>query len=232
MNIVELKNTCRFYKSGSLIVKAVNEVALTIKRGEFAVLAGPSGSGKSTLLNLIGGLDRPDSGEVYIDGELLNEKSDEQLTRIRLEKIGFIFQAYNLIPVLSAYENIQFILQIRGIPDSRHEELIMPLIKELGLEGMEQRRPPELSGGQQQRVAVARAIILEPAIILADEPTANLDSETAINLLKLMKQLNEEKGITFLFSSHDPMVIETAKRVIAMRDGKIHDETLRHQNLP
>ncbi|MDN5278178.1 MAG: putative transport system ATP-binding protein [Clostridiales bacterium] len=221
MNTVELKNTSRHYQSGSLVVKAVDQVDLHLKKGDFAVLAGPSGSGKSTLLNLIGGLDRPTDGEVYIDNELLNDKSDEQLSRERLEKIGFIFQAYNLIPVLTAYENVQFIMQIRGIPEKEHREKIMPLLKELGLEGLEDRKPPELSGGQQQRVAVARAIVLEPAIILADEPTANLDSETAVNLLQIMKQLNEEKNVTFLFSSHDPMVIEIAERVISMRDGKI-----------
>jgi putative ABC transport system ATP-binding protein len=221
VNTVELKNTSRHYQSGSLVVKAVDQVDLHLKKGDFAVLAGPSGSGKSTLLNLIGGLDRPTDGEVYIDNELLNDKSDEQLSRERLEKIGFIFQAYNLIPVLTAYENVQFIMQIRGIPEKEHREKIMPLLKELGLEGLEDRKPPELSGGQQQRVAVARAIVLEPAIILADEPTANLDSETAVNLLQIMKQLNEEKNVTFLFSSHDPMVIEIAERVISMRDGKI-----------
>lgn len=228
MNTVELRKVSRHYPSGSLTVKAVDNVDLSIMKGEFAVIAGPSGSGKSTMLNLIGGLDRPTLGEVYIDNELLNNKSDEQLTKERLEKIGFIFQAYNLIPVLTAYENVQFILQIRGIPEKEHREKIMPLFAELGLEGMENRRPPELSGGQQQRVAVARAIILEPAIILADEPTANLDSDTAVSLLKMMKQLNEEKNVTFLFSSHDPMVIATAKRVISMRDGKINSDEKRN----
>lgn len=227
MNTVELKNVSRHYPSGSTTVKAVDQVDLSISKGEFVVLAGPSGSGKSTMLNLIGGLDRPTSGEVYIDSELLNNKSDEQLTKERLEKIGFIFQAYNLIPVLTAYENVQFILQIRGVPENEHRDKIMPLLIELGLEGMEERRPPELSGGQQQRVAVARAIILEPAIILADEPTANLDSDTAVKLLQMMKQLNDEKNVTFLFSSHDPMVIETAKRVISMRDGKIKNDEKR-----
>ena len=227
MNTVELKKVSRFYHSGETTIKAANEIDLTLEKGDFAVLAGPSGSGKSTLLNLIGGLDRPTSGEVFLDEEALNEKSDDELTRKRLHKIGFIFQAYNLIPVLSAYENVQFILQIQGVAESEHKDRIMPLIEELGLSGMEHRRPLELSGGQQQRVAVARAIVGRPSLILADEPTANLDSETSVNLLKMMKRLNDEQNVTFLFSSHDPKVIETAKRIIHMRDGKIHEDHIK-----
>jgi putative ABC transport system ATP-binding protein len=227
MNTVEVKEACKYFSSGEATVRAVDHVSLTLNKAEFAVLAGPSGSGKTTLLNLIGGLDRPDKGDVLIDNEDLNNKSEEELTRERLEKIGFIFQSYNLIPVLSAYENVQFIMQIRGVPEEEQEKRILPLFEELGLEGLEHRRPPELSGGQQQRVAVARAIVMEPAIILADEPTANLDSESAVSLLELMKRLNREKHITFLFSSHDRKVIEIADRVISMRDGKIQKDELK-----
>jgi len=217
------------YESGATEVKAVNGVSLNIEAGEFAVLAGPSGSGKTTLLNLIGGLDRPTHGSVQLDGELLNDKSDDELTRARLFKIGFIFQAYNLVPVLSAYENVQFILQIQGVPDSEHEKRIMPLFEELGLSGLAHRLPGELSGGQQQRVAVARAIVGHPSIILADEPTANLDSESAVALLNLMHRLNLEQKVTFLFSSHDSKVIDIAQRVISMRDGKISDDIRKPQ---
>ncbi|MDD3147925.1 MAG: ABC transporter ATP-binding protein [Candidatus Riflebacteria bacterium] len=225
MSSVEMRNVSRVYQSGACEIKAVAALDLLVESGEFTVLAGPSGSGKSTLLNLAGGLDRPTSGEVFLNGESLNNQSDDQLTRQRLFKIGFIFQAYNLIPVLSAYENIQFTLQLQGIPESEHAGRIRPLLAELGLEGLEYRRPAELSGGQQQRVAVARAMIGQPAIILADEPTANLDSESAISLLQLMKQLNDEKGVTFLFSSHDQRVIDIARRVIRLRDGKINEDT-------
>ncbi|MEW6712094.1 MAG: ABC transporter ATP-binding protein, partial [Candidatus Riflebacteria bacterium] len=214
MATVELKNVSRFFESGLFQVKAVDRFNLSIEPGEFAVLAGPSGSGKSTLLNLIGGLDRPTDGEIFLNGESLNQKSDNELTQKRLFKIGFVFQAYNLVPVLTAYENVQFILQIQGVPESEHRDRIMPLFAELGLEGLDGRKPSELSGGQQQRVAVARAIIGRPAIILADEPTANLDSETAISLLKMMEKLNLEQKVTFLFSSHDSRVIDIARRVI------------------
>jgi putative ABC transport system ATP-binding protein len=221
MNIIEFAQVSRHYKTGSVLVKAVDQISFTMRRGEFAVVAGPSGSGKSTLLNLAGGLDRPNSGKVFIDGECLNEKTDEDLTTERLRKIGFVFQAYNLIPVLTAYENVQFMLQIKKIPEEKHRQMICQLFEELGLNGLEDRKPSELSGGQQQRVAVARAVILEPSLVLADEPTANLDSESSVSLLQLMKQLNHEKKVTFLFSSHDPKVIEVAERVISMRDGHI-----------
>lgn len=224
MATVALNNVSRIYENGPVKVKAIDQLSLSIEPGEFAVLAGPSGSGKSTLLNLIGGLDRPTAGEVFLNQQLLNSKTDDELTRERLFKIGFVFQAYNLIPVLTAYENVQFILQIQGVPESEHQQRIMPLLAELGLEGLEQRKPPELSGGQQQRVAVARAIVGRPTIILADEPTANLDSETAISLLNLMEKLNQEQQVTFLFSSHDPRVINIARRVISLRDGRLFED--------
>lgn len=225
--VVRVESAGRYFKSGDHVVRAIDGIDLTLEKGAFAALAGPSGSGKTTLLNLIGGLDRPDAGEIYIDGQPTSKLSDNELTRLRLRKIGFVFQAYNLIPVLSAYENIQFILQIQGLPQSEHDARIRPILKELGLLGMETRRPTQLSGGEQQRVAVARAVVGAPAIILADEPTANLDSETAKGLMDLMRRLNEEQGVTFLFSSHDPLVLERARRVIRLRDGKISGDERR-----
>ncbi len=226
MIAIETKELFKHYREIEHSIKAVDGISLTVQRGEFAVLAGPSGSGKTTLLNLIGCIDRPDVGEVLIDGISMGNKSDEEMTSFRLMKIGFVFQAYNLIPVLSAYENIQFILQIQGIPEKNHEEKIMPLLQNLGLEELRHRFPPQMSGGQQQRVAVARAIIGNPAIVLADEPTANLDFECANSLLEMMRKLNVEQGVTFLFSSHDSRVIDSARRVIRIRDGKIFsDET-------
>ena len=225
MNAVEVQNATKCYTEGDFTIRAVDGVSLSLPRGDFAVLAGPSGSGKTTLLNMIGGLDRPDQGEILLDGQTTRDKSDDQLTNLRLRKIGFVFQAYNLVPVLTAYENVQIILQFQGVPDSQHDSLILPLFEELGLKGMEHRFPPKLSGGQQQRVAVARSIIGSPAIVLADEPTANLDSDTAHSLLELMKDLNRKKGVTFLFSSHDSRVIQMASRVIQLHDGKIESDT-------
>ena len=221
MTAIETRNLFKHYPEAYHTIKAVDGISLTVDRGEFTVLAGPSGSGKTTLLNLIGCLDRPDSGETLIDGESMNGKSDEEMTRIRLHKIGFVFQAYNLIPVLTTYENIQFILQIQGVAEDLHEPKIMSLLRMLGLDGLHHRFPPQLSGGQQQRVAVARAIIGDPTIVLADEPTANLDSESALALLEMMRKLNAERGVTFLFSSHDTRVIGAARRVVRISDGKI-----------
>ncbi len=224
MATITLTQVEKRFHEGEYIVRAVDGIDLELARGDFAAIAGPSGSGKTTLLNLIGGLDRPDTGEISIGGETTSTRTDDELTELRLRKIGFVFQAYNLIPVLTAYENVQFVLQIQGVPDKEHRERIMPLFREIGLEGLEHRFPSQLSGGQQQRVAVARAVIGNPAIVLADEPTANLDSETAWNLLSMMRVLNEEKQVTFLFSTHDPMVIQEARRVIRLRDGKVQSD--------
>jgi putative ABC transport system ATP-binding protein len=221
MNAIELTGVSKFYKVGENIVRAVDGVDLSLAPGEFASLAGTSGSGKTTLLNLIGGLDRPDQGSLTIDGVATKNKSDDQLAELRLRRIGFVFQAYNLIPVLTVYENVQFVLQAQGVPDKEHKGRIMPILEELGLASMAERFPTQLSGGQQQRVAVARAIVGNPAIVLADEPTANLDSDTSAALLSMMRRLNQERGITFLFSSHDPAVIDMADRVIRVRDGKV-----------
>jgi putative ABC transport system ATP-binding protein len=224
MNVIEAQDVVKHYHEAAHVVRAVDGMSLTIAEGEFTVLAGPSGSGKTTLLNLIGCLDRPDSGQISLDGMVMTKKTDEEMTAIRLTRIGFVFQAYNLIPVLSAYENVQFILQIQGVPETEHEARILPLFQTLGLDGLHGRFPPQLSGGQQQRVAVARAIVGNPAIVLADEPTANLDSESALSLLNVMRTLNRERGVTFLFSSHDSRVIDSARRVIHIQDGKIQRE--------
>lgn len=216
-----LNAVSRIYHNGEFEVHAVDQVDLEIQSGEFTVLSGPSGSGKTTLLNLIGGLDRPDLGEVFVDGLSTNQLSEKELTLLRLHKIGFIFQAYNLLPVLTVYENVQLILQIQGQDKTEHEARILPILERLGLTELRDRFPWQLSGGQQQRVAVARSIVGHPKLVLADEPTANLDSDTARSLMDLMHQLNQEDQVTFLFSSHDPMVVEKASRVIRIRDGKI-----------
>ncbi len=219
--VIEVRGLHKTYHSDGAEVRATDGVSLTIGRGEFTVLAGPSGSGKTTLLNLIGGLDEPDSGEIAVDGIPLAGKSPTQLARLRLEKIGYVFQAYNLIPVLTARENAEFVLMLRGVPAARRRERIAQLFAEVGLAGFEERFPHQMSGGQRQRVAVVRAIAAEPAVVLADEPTANLDTESALSLLDILEVLNHKKGMTFLFSSHDQRVIERAHRIIRMVDGRI-----------
>jgi len=202
-------------------VKALNEVSIRIHSGDFATLCGPSGSGKTTTLNLIGALDIPTSGKIFLEDKDLSTLSRTELSTIRRNRIGFVFQAYNLVPVLTAYENAEFVLALQNVQKKERQDRVMAILKEVGLEGMENRRPDELSGGQQQRVAIARAVVSEPAIILADEPTANVDSDTADSLLDLMEKLNREKEVTFLFSTHDQRVINRAKRIIRMRDGKL-----------
>jgi len=224
MPLVELREVKKYYHNGEIPVRAVDGVSLQIEQGEFLVLAGPSGSGKTTLLNLIGGLDRPDSGEVWVDGDNLSQKDQKALSKIRRHKIGFIFQAYNLVPVLTAEENAEFVLMLNGIPAKERSQRVRALLREMGMSGLEYRKPGEMSGGQQQRIAVARAMVTEPVIILADEPTANLDSESSVNLLNLMRKFNEIKGTTFLFSSHDERVIHLARRIIYLRDGKIESD--------
>lgn len=202
-------------------MKALNEISIRIHSGDFATLCGPSGSGKTTTLNLIGALDIPTSGKIFLEDKDLSTLSRTELSTIRRNRIGFVFQAYNLVPVLTAYENAEFVLALQNVQKKERQDRVMAILKEVGLEGMENRRPDELSGGQQQRVAIARAIVSEPAIILADEPTANVDSATADSLLDLMEKLNREKEVTFLFSTHDQRVINRAKRIIRMRDGKL-----------
>jgi putative ABC transport system ATP-binding protein len=221
MCAVELKNVVKTYRTGPIDIPALRGVSLQIAPGEFLAIAGPSGSGKTTLLNIIGGLDRADTGEVWVEGKNLQLFSSGELARMRLERLGFVFQAYNLLPVLTAMENAEFTLLLQGVPVERRRERVQKLFTEIGLAGLENRRPAELSGGQQQRVAVARAMVTEPALILADEPTANLDSATGAALLDVMEQLNRSHNTTFIFSTHDPQVMDRAHRWIRLRDGQI-----------
>jgi putative ABC transport system ATP-binding protein len=221
MPIVSVRNARRTYQQGSLTVEALRGLDLDIEAGEFSALMGPSGSGKTTLLNLIGGLDTPTAGTVMVDGAEVSSMSRTERSDLRRTRIGFIFQSYNLVPVLTAQENTEFILMLQGVPAKERAAIARETLAAVGLGGMEGRRPGELSGGQQQRVAVARAIASKPAVVLADEPTANLDTETKQDLIKLMRGLNEERGVTFLFSTHDPEVIEAATRVISIRDGEV-----------
>ena len=224
---VSLEGVSRIYRQSSVVVNALTDINLEIRNGDFAVLVGPSGSGKTTLLNLIGGLDTPTAGRISVAGTEIGGMSRAQLSDVRLHKIGFVFQEFNLIPVLSALENVEFVMLLQGVEEVRRRERAMALLKELGLEGMEHRRPNELSGGQQQRVAVARAVAAEPIIVLPDEPTANLDSKAGATLMDMMRRLNEEKGVTFVFSTHDAMVVERARRVIRLRDGRIESDERR-----
>ena len=219
--IVHIEQATKIYRQGPIEVRAVDTLSLEIGKGEFTVICGPSGSGKSTLLNLIGALDSPNSGRVIVEGKDLATLSRTETARMRRDRIGFVFQAYNLIPVLTAYENAEFVLALQGMSESDRRKRVMTVLNEVGLEGLENRRPDEMSGGQQQRVAIARAIAPRPAIVLADEPTANVDSLTADALLDLMGELNREEHMTFLFSTHDQRVIDRARRVIRLRDGKL-----------
>jgi len=225
--IVQLKNACKTYSQGDIQVHAVDHLTLDIHQGDFAALSGPSGSGKTSVLNLIGGLDTPTSGEVWVNNVNLAALSRRELSQLRKNHIGFVFQSYNLIPVLTAYENAEFVLELQGSRRPEYHDKVMSVLKDVGLEGLEHRRPDEMSGGQQQRVAIARAIVTEPAIVLADEPTANVDSHTAESLLDLMQMLNHEKGITFLFSTHDQHVMDRTRRLIHLLDGKIEYDELK-----
>jgi len=224
---VELKGVKKTYRTGPIEVPALRGISLQIAAGEFAATAGPSGSGKTTLLNIIGGLDRADAGEIWVAGQNLQLLSSGELAHLRLRSIGFVFQTYNLLPVLTALENAEFTLLLQSIPARKRREMVEKLFLEIGLAGLENRRPAELSGGQQQRVAVARAMVTEPALILADEPTANLDSATAVSLLDVMEHLNRATGTTFIFSTHDPQVMERAHRLIRLRDGQIASDEKR-----
>jgi putative ABC transport system ATP-binding protein len=212
------------YEEGKLAVHAIRGISMEIEKGEFTAIAGPSGSGKSTLLNLIGCLDKPTSGKIFINDVDLSSYTKKDLANIRRKSIGFVFQSFNLIPVLTAFENVAFPLSLLGTSNDEVKRKVNGILKDVGLSGMESRLPGELSGGQQQRVAVARALVKEPAIILADEPTANLDSVNGAEILDMMKVLNEEKGATFIFSTHDRTVMDRAKRVITLRDGQIYSD--------
>lgn len=219
--IVKTEGLNKVYQEGKVEVRAVRNLNLELRRGEFTALCGPSGSGKTTLLNLIGALDEPSSGRVILAGQDLAELSRTELSRLRRDRIGFVFQAYNLVPVLTAFENAEFVLALQGVEKKERRRRTMQVLEEVGIAELAERRPDELSGGQQQRVAIARAIAPEPFIILADEPTANVDSENASGLLDLMERLNLEKKITFLFSTHDQRVLSRAHRLITLRDGRL-----------
>jgi len=227
MTLVNVEHTSRIYRQDSVAVKALDDVSVTIGAGEFTTLVGPSGSGKTTLLNQIGALDEPSFGHIQIGGQEITGLSRKKRTVLRLWKIGFVFQEYNLIGVLSAQENVEYVLMLRGVPFRERRQQARITLAEVGLEGLETRLPNELSGGQQQRVAVARAVVSKPAIVLADEPTANLDSKTGAALLDMMRRLNDEHEITFVLSTHDPMVMERARRVIHLKDGRIERDERR-----
>ena len=229
---VELNDVKKTYRTGPIEVPALRGINLQVAFGEFLAIAGPSGCGKTTLLNIIGGLDRADTGEVLVDGKNLQLLSSGDLARLRLERLGFVFQAYNLLPVLTALENAEFTLLLQGMPAKQRKARVQRLFAEIGLAGLENRRPGELSGGQQQRVAVARAMVSEPALILADEPTANLDSVTATALLEVMEQLNRAHGTTFVYATHDPQVMERAHRLIRLRDGQIVSDVAHASHTP
>ena len=221
MSVIVTEGVTRVYSGDGVPVHALRGVDLTIERGEFAALVGPSGSGKTTFLNIISGLDTPTDGKVWLNGKLLSRMSGNALSDFRRDNIGFIFQAYNLIPVLTVEENIEYIMLLQKVPKSERHERVLAILDEVGLGGMASRKPTQLSGGQQQRVAIARAMVSQPAIILADEPTANLDSKIGAELLDMMYRLNTQTGMTFIFSTHDPMVMARARRLIALKDGEI-----------
>jgi len=226
MSIISTKNIFKTYSNGKVQVNALNGVSVNIEQGEFTAIVGPSGSGKTTLLNVIGGLDQATSGSVNIDGTEITQLNDNALIDFRLKNIGFVFQAYNLIPVLTAKENVEFIMLLQNRDKKERDKRSSSLLKAVGLEEQTNKRPNEMSGGQQQRVAVARALASKPRFVLADEPTANLDSQSTTNLLDIMARLNKEEDITFVFSTHDQRVIDRARRVITLEDGKtISDET-------
>lgn len=222
--IVIMDDVTKVYHQGEVETQALRGLSLRIQSGEFTAISGPSGSGKTTALNLIGALDTPTSGKLLVDGRELAAMSSGELARMRLERIGFIFQAYNLIPVLTAYENAEFVLMLRGDPAAERREKVMSILKEVGMDSMASRRPSQLSGGQQQRIAIARAVVAEPALVLADEPTANVDSKTADALLDLMQRMNAEHKVTFLFSTHDKRVMDRASRLLKLSDGLLVDD--------
>ena len=224
MSAVRCVDLCKTYLQGDEYIKALDNLSIEIDKGEFVCLMSPSGGGKTTLLNAIGGLDIPDSGEVWVAGQRIDRMSKGELADLRLANIGFVFQAYNLIPVLTAQENVEFVMQVQGVPPAERREKSVALLEEVGLAGLENRRPAEMSGGQQQRVAVARAIVSRPELVLADEPTANLDSHTSAELMELFTELNEAHGTTFVIATHDRSVMAYAKRIVRMLDGRVVED--------
>ncbi len=229
-SIIRTEDLKKDYQEDDIVVHAVRGVDLIIEAGEFTALVGPSGSGKTTLLNLISGLDHPSAGKIWLKEKLISEMTDKELADYRRDHIGFIFQAYNLIPVLTVQENIEYIMILQGMPKAERHERVKQILAEIDMEGFENRFPPKISGGQQQRVAIARAMVSGPELILADEPTANLDSETGAELLDMMRELNRKTGMTFLFSTHDRMVMERADRVVTLRDGRVARDERKGQN--
>lgn len=229
MEVIRLNNVHKTYSDNGVPVHALRGVTLRIEQGEFVVIAGPSGSGKTTLLNVMGALDTPTDGPVFLESEDISKKSRSEVSAIRLEKLGFVFQAYNLIPVLTAIENVEFSMMLLGFDRDTRRKRALEVMSELDIDQLADKRPNEMSGGQQQRVAVARAIVTNPSIVLADEPTANLDSETGANLLDLMERMNRQHNLTFIFSSHDAGVIARAKRLILLRDGVVYKDELVHK---
>ena len=225
--IISLRDVTKVYRQGSVDIHALRGLSLDVEAGEFTAICGPSGSGKTTTLNLIGALDAMTSGSITLEGQELGSLNKKELSALRRDRIGFVFQAYNLMPVLTAYENAEMVLWVQGVDAATRRERVMDLLDQVGLKGLEDRRPSELSGGQQQRVAIARAIASNPAVVLADEPTANVDSETAETLLGLMETLNRDQGVTFLFSTHDPQVMERARRVVRLVDGGVASDERR-----
>ncbi|MBC7082816.1 MAG: ABC transporter ATP-binding protein [Firmicutes bacterium] len=227
MALLELEGVRKDYRQGRLTVPALRGIDLEVESGEFMAIAGPSGSGKTTLLNLVGCLDTPTEGVIRLDGIELAKLPKAQLADIRRRRIGFVFQSYNLIPVLTAYENVEFSLALLGENSSNVKDRVMRILADVGLSGLENRRPGDLSGGQQQRVAIARALVKGPDLVLADEPTANLDSETGKAIIELMLEMNQKKGTTFIFSTHDPMVMNYARRLVTVRDGRVAEDKRR-----
>ena len=225
---VRTTNLWKIYPQEPDPVEAVRDISIKIETGDFVAMAGPSGSGKTTMLNMIGGLTRPSQGQISIGDQEITEMSDKDLAQLRLERIGFVFQSYNLLPVLTALENAEFTLLLSGIPKDERRKKVLELFNKIGLSGLEDRKPGKLSGGQQQRVAVARAVVANPALILADEPTANLDSKASADLLDVMERLNQDHGTTFLFSTHDPRVMERSRRLITLVDGQIESDERRN----
>jgi len=224
MSIVSCQNVTKIYRQGNVAVHALRGVDLDIETGDFAALAGPSGSGKTTVLNLIGGLDTLDEGEITVDGHRLREVGDSAMADLRLRRIGFVFQAYNLVPVLSAVENVEYVMLLQGVAKKERRDRALAMLEEVGLADKAHQRPAELSGGQQQREAVARAIVSDPAIVLADEPTANLDSATGRDLLETMLRMNANRKVTFIFSTHDRQVMEFARRLVRIQDGQVVED--------
>jgi putative ABC transport system ATP-binding protein len=222
--IIEAQNVVKTYGTGAVAVQALQGIDFAVNKGEFSAVVGPSGSGKTTLMNIIAGLDNPSSGTVLLNRKNLSRMSGKSLSDFRRDNIGFIFQAYNLIPVLTVEENVEYIMMLQKVTGEERHRRVSQILEKVGLRGFEKRKPPHLSGGQQQRVAIARAMVSNPQIIIADEPTANLDSKTGTALLDMMHELNEKNGMTFLFSTHDQKIMERAKRVVVLKDGRIDSD--------